>query len=47
MTRATPPRLSLADLVDELDGLSTDELHALAKAIAREIETREKPRRML
>lgn len=45
--RTTPPRLSLADIRAELERLPTDELRALQRLVAREIEERQKPRRML
>ena len=47
MTRTVPPRLSLSDIRNELERLPSDELRALASLIARELEGREKPRRML
>lgn len=47
MTRTAPPRLSLSDIRSELERLPTDELLALQTLVAREIEAREKPRRMI
>jgi hypothetical protein len=38
---------ALSDLVDELSGLSTAELHQLARAIEREIEARQRQRKLL
>jgi hypothetical protein len=46
-TRTPPPRLSLSDIRSELEHLPSDELRALSRAIARVLEEREKPRRML
>jgi hypothetical protein len=46
-TRAPVPRLRLSDIRSEIESLPSDELRALSRAIARVLEEREKPRRML